>query len=761
MSLIKKLVIYAISIFFCSAVYAQEYVIHKIRISGLQRINKETVLSNLPVKEGDLIDSSQTVNIIRELYKTNFFSNVSLKRENNDLLISVIERETIGSISVQGNSKITQKQMSDLLKAVGLTEGKILDHAMLNEVVQELNRQYNSQGLYDVKISTSIKQLKYNRVAVTINIKEGPTAKIASIKIIGNKSFNRIMLLKEMSLGTTKPWSFFTQADRYSKEKLNADLEKLRFYYMDHGYINVKLGEPKVIITPDRKHIYITIYITEGLAYKIKGFSLEGDLIGKRAEILKLITIKKGDIFSRKNIIDIQSSIHQFLGDYGYGMSDIRVEPVIDDNNKTIFVKFTVDAGRRIYVRRINFSGNTKTHDEVLRREMRQYESSLFSLAKVNESRRRLSNLGYLQDVDYKLTPVEDNPDMVDLTYSVKEVSAITASLQGGYSDDEGFLYAANINDQNVLGTGKTVGIGFNNSKATQFYSLGYTDPYFTADNISLSLDGYFQKEDQSKRREISSYLADTYGILASFGIPLSDYQRAILGVGAEQIKIKTNLDTPKHIKDFVGKYGSLFDQFKVIAGWNYANFDTVPFSTKGFSQGVNLEVYGPLKSNGLEFYKIHYNASWYQPLISDFIFHARAEAGYGDSFGKTKDLPFFKNFFAGGINSVHGFDAGTLGDKDEFNHAKGGNIVTTASASIIVPTPLKDTVRTSVFFDIGNTYNNKFKPNELRSSYGVQVEWRTPLMPIIFSYAIPLHYYKDRDSNILNRFQFTIAFST
>ncbi|EKE01643.1 MAG: hypothetical protein ACD_21C00083G0001 [uncultured bacterium] len=756
---LKKLLFCGVLMFVCSAACADEFIIHKIRVSGLQRISLGTVLSYLPVKEGDRIDSSQTVYIIRDLYKTNFFSNVDLKRVNNDLLINVVERAVIGSIKVSGNNKITKKQMSDVLKNVGLTEGQALDQALLNGVVKALVQQYYNLGLYDAKINTSIIPQERNRVAVAINIKEGPVAKIRSIKIVGNKIASEKTLLKEFSLTTPKLWSFFTHSDQYSKEKLDADLEKLRSYYMDRGYLHFKIDSTKVAITPDKKSIYITITVVEGVPYKIKGFGLDGNLIGKRAEILKLITLKSGDVFSRKAIIDIQSNISLFLGDYGYGMPDIRVEPIIDDGSKQIFIKFVVDTGPRVYVRRINFSGNTKTHDEVLRREMRLQEGSMFSLSKIEGSKRRLANLSYLKDIDYKTTPVPGSPDQVDLTYNVTEVSAISAAVQGGYSDSDGFLYGASINDSNVFGTGKTASVRFDNSKVNQSYSLGYFDPYFTVNAVSLSLKAYLQKSNLSKVQDVTTYSTNIYGALATFGIPLSDYDDITLGLGVEHIKIKVpSTGVGAQVSDFLTQYGSVFNQFKVVAGWSHSNFDRAIFPTKGFSQGINIEGYGPLNKDSLSFYKASYETFWYQPLVKGFIFHTTTDIGYGKGFGRPKDLPFFKNFFAGGIGSVRGFDAGSLGVFDEYNHALGGNVITTASASIIIPAPMKDTIRPSIFVDIGNVYNNKFKPGELRSSCGVQLEWHTPLVPILFSLATPI---RKKSGDHIEVFQFTLAFST
>ena len=764
MSLLKKLLCcFFVLLFVCSAAYAEEFVIHKIHFNGLQRITLGTALSYLPVKAGDRIDSSQTVYIIRALYKTNFFSDVSVARSNDDLLINVVERAVIGSIKVSGNSKITKKQMDEVLKSVDLVDGQALDQAILNGVVQALIQQYYNLGLYDAKVDAKTKPLERNRVAVIINIQEGPAAKIKSIKITGNTIASEKTLLSEFSLSTTKLWSFFTSSDQYSKEKLDADLEKLRSYYMDRGYLHFRVDSTKVTITPDKKHIYITVNVVEGVPYKIKGFSLDGNLIGKRDEILKLITLKTGKFFSRKDIMEIHANISRFLGDYGYGVSDIGVDPIVDDNSKQVFIKFMVNPGQRVYIRRIDFSGNTKTHDEVLRREMRLQEGSMFSLSKIEESKRLLANLGYLEDVEYKVTPVQDEPHQMDLIYSVKESSAIQAAIQGGLSDAEGFLYGASVSDSNFFGTGKTTSIRFDNSRSTQVYSVGYYDPYFTINHIGFSVNGYLSKTDTGKLQGRSAYSTDIYGALASFVIPLSDRDNVTLGAGIEHIKLKGDPGTPQYIKNFMNEYGHIYDELKIVANWQHSSMDRAIFPTKGFAQSLGLTGYAPINKRSLEFYTIEHTTSWYQPLFSDFIFHTRTDLGYGNGLGKTKELPFFKHFFAGGIGSVRGFEDGDLGSgdedaRDDDHRAKGGNVMTVASASIIFPSPvMKDTIRPSIFVDVGNVYNDKFKAQDLRVSCGVQIEWRSPLVPLVFSFAKAV---RKKDGDRLSVFQFTMSTS-
>lgn len=768
MSLLKKLLCAVFVLMFAySTVFAEEFVIHKIRFSGLQRISVGTALSYLAdagVKEGESIDSSQTAYIIRALYKPNFFSDVSLTRSGNDLLIKVVERSVIGSIKISGNSKITTKDMDEALKRAGLVEGQAMNQALLNGIVQALIQQYHNLGLYAAKVNANVKPLERNRVAVTINITEGPAAKIKSIKITGNTIASERTLLGEFSLATTKLWSFFTNSDQYSAEKLDADLEKLRSYYMDRGYLHFKVDKVKVAITPDKKHLYITIHVVEGLPYKVSGFGLDGNLIGKRAEILKLITLKAGAVFSRKEVMDIQANITRYLGDYGYGLPDIGVEPIVDDNSRQIFIKFMISPGQRVYIHRINFKGNTKTHDEVLRREMRLQEGSMFNLSKIEESKRLLANLGYLGgDIEYKLDPVPEEPHQMDLTYTVKEESSTSATVQGGFSDAEGFLYGAGISDTNIFGTGKTASVRMDNSKATQNYSLGYYDPYFTVNHIGFSVNAYLMKTDTGKLKGRSPYSTNIIGGLASFVIPLSDRDSITLGAGVEQIKIKADNGTPpKQVTDFINNYGYLYNQLKAVASWQHSNFDRAIFPTKGFAQSLSLTGYAPINRHSLEFYRVEHTSTWYQPLFSGFILRTGTDVGYGDGFGRSKGLPFFQNFFGGGIGSVRGFEEGDLGGgdpdaRDDQHHAKGGNVLTTASASIIIPTPWKDTVRPSVFIDVGDVYNNRFKIKDLRASCGVQIEWRTPLAPLVFSLAKPI---RKKDGDNLKMFQFSLSAS-
>lgn len=753
MSNLKKISILTAA--FCLGTYfslasAEIFTINKIEVRGLHGVQLGTVLSNLPVKEGDKIDSSQTSEIIRDLYKTGFFDNVDITRSNNNLIITVIERPTIGEINISGNKDITKKQLLSSLKDIGLVEGEVYSESALSGLEQALLQQYYNLGHYNVRVEANIAKQSRNRVAVNIKIYEGPSAKIKAINIIGNNHFSERKLLGNFSLTTSKWWNFtfMSHADQYSKEKLNADLEKLRSFYLDRGYLRFKIDSTQVSITPDKKYIYIIVHITEGAQYHLSGFNLSGNLLGKDAQVRKLITINKGDVFSRQTIIDINSNINQLYGNFGYAMPEINANPSINDQNHTVFLNFVVNPGKKYYIRRINFSGNNKTNEEVLRREMRQQEGALYSLGKINASKHLLSNLSYLENVDTKLEPVPEHPDQLDLTYKVKETSSASANFNVGYSDADGFLYGLGINESNLLGTGKALAASFTHSKFNQVYSATYFDPYFTKNHISMKVDAYSQQMSPDSVG-LTPYSTNAYGGAMTFGIPIiSDFHRLTAGIGYDFIKIFTDAFTSREINEFIRKHGNKFNEAKVMSSWDYTNYDRAIFPTNGYAQSLNAEVDFPAASKSLSFYKLGYNTRWYYPLYKHFILHTYTDLGFGDGWGNTSELPFFKNYYAGGIGSVRGFEAYSLGPRDSSTNPMGGNILADASVGLIVPSPWNDRLRPTIFVDAGNTFNTLTGPDAFHFSFeqfrvatGIQFEWRSPIGPLlVFSIAKPIY---------------------
>jgi outer membrane protein insertion porin family len=755
MIFIKRLIISVILLFYATCIWAASgFIVKEIHVEGLQRISLGTFLSYMPIKKGDRLDYSETSKVIEALYKTGFFSNISLFHKDNKLIIKVVENPTIGALHISGNKKIKTQKLLEALKQQGFAEGEVFDSSVLVGVKQALLQEYYNLGHYNARVDTKITSQPRNRVSININVFEGPVAEIREIKIIGNHKFADHVLLKEFTLTTPNLWNFFTHAGQYSREKLDADLEKLRSFYLDRGYLRFKINSTQVSITPDKQHVYIIIHVIEGPVYTVSGIKLSGNLLDKKSQMLKLIDVHKGDVFSRKKVVDIDTRITEFLGDFGYAFADVSLQPKVDHVKHQVLINFKVDPKQLVYVRRISFIGNTKTADYVLRREMRQMESALYSLSDIEESKRNLANLGYLQDVETQLKPVSNHPDQVDLQTHLKETSSAAASLQFGYSDMDGFIYGASVNERNFMGTGKDVGLQFNNSQYNNVYSFHYYNPYYTKNHVSFGFDLYYQNTNPRKLKYVSDYATDIFGGSATYGVPVSEYSRLNFGYGYEHTKLRTSMNSAKEIKDFIDRYGKNFDSIKVNGSWQYSSLDKFPFPTKGFMQSLGLEVGLPVHK--LEYYKASYDMTWYRPIIEHFVMDVHGYLGYGDGYGIMHGLPFFENYFAGGIGSVRGFSANTLGPRDSNGDAIGGNISMYGSLGLIIPSPTPS-VRPSLFLDAGNVYDNKLSLSDLRYSTGIQVEWYTPIAPLIFSLAFPI---REKPGDETEPFQFQIGVS-
>lgn len=728
---------------------ASDFIVKKIRVEGLQGISLATVLSYVPIHAGQALGPDQTSAIINALYQTGFFSDVSLSREGNDLVIHVVERSTIGIINITGNKVIKKKELLSALRQEGISEGLPYDHGVLTQMKQALEQQYYLLGRYNAKVTTTVVQEPRHRVALNINIYEGVVAKVRQISIIGNQAFKDKTLLNNFKLTTPKLWSFFTKSDEYSREKLEADLESLRNFYLDRGYLRFKIDSTEVSVTPDRKNIYISIHVTEGPIFTISGFKLTGDLLGKEAELRKLITIKPGQVFSRSEAIKYNSAIGKYFANKGYALVGVNIVPEINDATKQVFLTFDINPGKRVYVRRVDFIGNTRTSDDVLRRETRQMEGGLFSLSNVDESKRRLNNLGYLDKINVKMQPVPNSPNQVDLDYNVKEISSGQVSGSVGYSDAYGFLYGANINENNFMGTGKQVGVGFNNSQYAQTYSFNYFNPYYTVSGIGRGFSAYFQHVSPNSVN-LASYGLDIYGLTQNYRLNMSEYDTLNFSYGYEYYKLKSN-DPSVQITNFMNQYGTSFNNFKITAGWNHNTYDRAIFPTSGFNQWLGLEAGLPILSNSLNYYKLTYDAKWFHPIHKGFILSLNGDLGYGNGYGKFKSLPFFKNFFAGGIGSVRGYAANTLGPVDSLGNPFGGNILADGSVNLIVPNPISEKIRTSVFVDAGNIYQNQLNFKQLRYSTGIEVDWYSPLGPLQFSLAKAINPHSPDQTQVFN----------
>lgn len=741
---------------------ATGFVVKSIKVNGLKRVATGTVLNYLPIQVGEEVSSQSTAEIIKALYDTGFFQSVSLERQGNTLIINVLERATIGEINLVGNKEIPSDSMKELLKQMGLVKGRIFQNASLERLEKELKQAYNARGKYNARVETKVVELTENRVGITITISEGRVSRIKEIKFIGNNDFSSQVLQDEMSLSTSNLLTYFSKKDQYSKSAMDASLEAIRSFYLDRGYLKFNIISSQVMLSPDKKDVFINVHVEEGPQYHFAGYDVAGKMILPRGKIDSLILVEKGAIFSRKVVTESISAIGLALGDVGYGFPAINAEPRIDETNKTVFITFVIEPGRHVYVRRINFHGNTRTADYVLRNVIRQNEGALLSLQNIKESERQLRLLGYLKDVNIKTTPVNGTNNQVDLDVQVEEMGAAELSASLGYGTN-GPQVSAKVNHKNFMGTGRAVGANFNASFWGQDYSLNYYNPFY-APGIGRGLSVYYKASDP-KNLDISPYISDMVGADVSYNMLLSEKSSLQFSYGYQNIYIRSSGDVAQ-IQNFVNRYGSRFNELRLSAGWNLNTYDQMPFPTRGVNQQLNGLVAIPLGSRSLSYYKGIYSARVFQPLFRGFVFSLMGNLGYGNGFN-GQGLPFFENYYAGGITQpgqVRGFESFSLGPKDSTGfRALGGNFLASASASLILPYPFsRDNLRTSGFIDVGNVFAKGmpislagFGGGGLRYSAGVAFDWRSPLGPLTFSIAKAFNAQPGDDVNV---FQFSVS---
>ncbi len=722
---------------------ADVFLVDRIEVKGLQRVPESTVLSYLPVKVGQKFNTSESPELLNKLYQTGFFSNLELNREGNDLIVVVHERPIIGFVRFAGNKKIPKDRLNEILKTVGIVDGAVYDDSKLKGITEGLKQAYFNLGYYSVNIEAAIKLEPRNRVEIAVNITEGKPVKIKSISILGANTFSQSRLLDNFKLTTPNLFTLISHDDNYSEQQLNNDLKKLTDFYLDRGYLRFQILSKKAVISPDKSSVSISITVSEGAIFRVKGFDLSDSSLLQKESISKLISIKPGQIFSRKSIVSTNDSIAKYLANEGYAFPVINAVPTIDDLDHTVFLHYEVSQGRRIYVRRINVTGDDRTQNIVLRRELRQLEGSVFSLSKIDESKRRLANLPYIDPNSIEATPepVPGSDDLVDLNYHVKEMKAGRASANGGYSDTEGFLYGANIVEPNFLGTGKLVSVGFQQSAFSDLYNIGYTNPYYTLGGMSRGFNLYYSHTTPG-HVNITSYVMNSLGGDMSYGMPISEFDTLNFGYGYDHIEIKTTSTTATQVINFLNQHGNIYDEFKLNAGWNSNNYDRIIFPTTGFNQDVNVEAGVPIVKKSLSYYTVSYDNSWYYPLTLDdnYILNLHSNVAYGNGYGDINQLPFFKNFYAGGFSSVPGFEGNSLGPQDQNGNALGGNVLAVGGANLIFPNYISDKIRTALAFNIGNVYQNQFSLAQLRMSVGLIVNWNSPIGLVGVSLATPLN---------------------
>jgi outer membrane protein insertion porin family len=746
----KYLTALIVSLFSQSALAIEPFVIKDIRVEGLQRTEAGTVFNYLPVIVGDTMDDDKATQAIKSLYSTGFFKDVRIESEGDLLLITVQERPSLAQITFSGNKSFPSEKMKEGLKQIGISEGLVFDKSQVDRSAQEIKRQYLSQGKYSANVKTEITPLERNRVAVAFNIEEGKVAKIKDINIVGNKAFTTDELMAEFLLTTPNWMSWWNKDDQYSKQKLTADLETLKSFYMNQGYLEFAIESTQVSISPDKKDIYITVNVNEGEKYTIKDIKLAGDLQVPENELTDLITINKGDVFNREAISNSTKAIGDKLSDQGYAFSNVNPVPEIDKINHEASFTFFVDPGKKVYVRRINLTGNTRTRDSVIRREMRQLESAWYAGDQIKRSKERLDRLQFFDTVNIETPAVPGSTDQVDLNVNVTEKSTGSIQFGAGLSSNEGLIFGFNVNQPNFLGTGNKVALQVNTSNVNTVYSLSYTNPYFTPDGISRGFDIYRRDVDtsSSSTSSIGTYSSSSYGMGVRFGMPLSERDFLSAGLNADYTKVKLTSDSPIQYQNFcANNTGCDNTSIAFNLGWTYDSRDNTLFPNKGVLQRLSSEITVP--GLDLEFYKVGYQHAWYQPLSNDFTLMLNGELGYASSYG-SNIYPFYKNFYLGGVNSVRGYQNGSLGPKQldpttNVYFAVGGTKKVLGNVEIFAPVPLlKDSkqFRMSAFFDAGAVYTDSqsISGDALRYSTGLGLTWVSPFGPLKIVYAKALN---------------------
>lgn len=730
----------------------ESFVVRDIRVEGIQRTEAGTVFSYLPVKVGDTMTDERAAQAIRALYATGFFRDVSLEREGDVLVVVVQERPSIAAIDFTGMREFDKEELLKGMSQIGLAEGRIFDRGLLDRAEQELKRQYLGRGYYAVNVSTTVTPLERNRVSLNFNVEEGRVAKIRQIRIIGARDFREEDLLDEFVLRTPGLMTWFSKHDQYSRQRLSADLESLRSFYLNRGYLEFSIDSTQVSITPDRRDIYITISITEGQKYTVSDIRIAGEPLIPEPEVRRLIQLKPGEVFSRERLTESAELITDRLSNEGYAFANVNAVPELDRQKRQAAFTFYIDPGRRVYVRRINIAGNNRTRDEVIRREMRQLEGAWYSGEKIRLSRERIDRLGYFTEVNVETPAVPGVTDQVDVNVTVAE-RPTGLLLFGAGIGSEGLMLMGSITQQNIFGSGKHVSLSLNNSRINTTYSLSYTDPYFTVDGVSQGFDLYYRVVSPADFG-FARYETETLGGQLRLGIPVSERDTINYGLGYETVDIITFPDSPLIYKDYVKTFGPTNTNVFGLIGWSRDGRDSIIYPTKGSLQRVGGEV--GLPAGDLEYFRLTYQYQRYFPLTRRLTLMVNGEAGYGDGYN-DKPLPFFKNFYAGGVGSVRGFRSYTIGPKDETGQARGGSQKLLGNIELLFPFPglqNERSVRLGTFIDAA-IVGDRIDGSELRYSTGVSLFWNSPVGPLKMSIGVPL---RKRPLDNTQPFQFTVG---
>ncbi len=782
-----------------------DFTVSNIRIEGLQRISEGTVYNYLPVNIGDHLNAQRVREAMRALYTTGFFRDVELRRDGTVLIVAVAERPSLESVDIKGNKDIKTEDLQKSLRNVGLAAGKTFDRSTLDEVTQYLTDQYYSRGKYAVQIDTKVENLPDNRVRVNINIKEGSRAKIRQINIVGNTVFRDQDILATLSLQTPNWQSWYKQSDRYARETLQGDLEKIQTYYQDRGYANFRIDSVQVAIAPDKSDIFITANISEGAVYKLGEIKLAGNMIVPEAELKKLLLVATGQIYSQKTISATQEQIRNRLGAEGFYFAKVEPVPQIDEPKKIVNLTLFIDPGSRIYVRHINFTGTTRSDDESLRRELRQLEGAWLSNVSLERSKQRLQRLAFVESVDMSTEPVPGSPDLVDVNFAIKERPSATVGGGIGYSASQKLVLNGNLSDSNFFGGGDFVALNIDSGAYNKIYSFSQTDPYRSVDGLSRTIALSYRDSTQFVS-ESSSFSSKNISLGLTYGYPITEFQGISAGASVQRIDLLTFASssalqavqwvhanghpyTSESVSTFIepdgtttttstALLGSRFTTVELTAGWQYDSRNRALFADRGLRSAVSFTVVPP--GTDVRYFIGSYQFSGYLPLWRHFLLSEVMQVAYGKGIGGTTGLPPYKRFYAGGPDTVRGYTEDTLGPVDTNGNPYGGNMLAVSRTELIFPVPAKwqTSARVSLFYDMGNVFSNdgtkfvgedlqtpvnyNFSYHALRDSAGLSVQWLAPSLGIFrFSYGIALNASNGNSIDFPDRtegFQFSVG---
>lgn len=745
-------------LFALPAMAFQPFVVKDIRVEGIQRTEAGTVFSYLPVKVGDTLNDDKAAQAIKSLFATGFFRDVRIEVEKDVMVVVLQERPAISSLNFVGMKEFEKEAIVKALREVGIATGRIFDRSLLDKAEQELKRQYLSRGKYAAEITTTITPLERNRVGINFNIVEGDAAKIRQINIVGAKAFKEKELLGLFELTTPGWMTWYSKNDQYSRQKLSADLEKLKSFYLDRGYLEFNVDSTQVSISPDKQDVFITLNVTEGARFRVSSVKLAGDLTLPEVDFRKLIQVRPGEVFSRAKLNESTKAISDRLGTQGYAFANVNAAPEINREQNLVDFTIFVDPGKRVYVRRVNVTGNTKTRDEVVRREIRQMESAWYDADKVTASKERIDRLGFFSDVAVETPPVPGTSDQLDVNVKVTEKPTGNLMLGVGTSSTDKVIVSGSIAQNNFMGSGNNVSIQVNSASSGRTYALSYTNPYFTTDGVSQGFDIYHRTMDTSTLSSTANYKSTSTGGGIRFGFPINEFQSWSVGIAADTTTIDLFDNSPDYYEKYVESFGKTNISFPLTLAWVSDSKNSFFFPSKGTYQRAGLEV--GLPGGDLTYYRANYQLQHFIPLSKQFTLLLGGDLGYASGYA-GKGLPFFKNYYAGGVGSVRGYKGNSLGSTqtiDEDGNRVGGNRKLVANAELLWSLPgFEKSARLGVFFDAGQIYasNDKFAISDLRYSTGLSAAWISPIGPLKFSIGRPLN---KKSSDETESFQFQLG---